>query len=136
MVSDKALLNGLLYVHIHTGRGFHRNGQYLIHIDFHKSSMFKMQLINYLPGVNLIRKLYFTSWTLVFTSSHNFEFFTSSRYKPPTCTYSGILSSSMFQVGLNILLYNRQKVHLSFVYCIHPWPPPSLHYSTTCAKGF
>ena len=24
--ADKGLLNGLLYVHIHSGRGFHKNG--------------------------------------------------------------------------------------------------------------
>ena len=54
------------------------------------------------PGIISIKKLqvYFISQTLTFWQVHTnlnpLKVFTSSSYKPPTCTYNGILLNSIF----------------------------------------
>ena len=76
------------------------------------------------PGIISIKKLqvYFISQTLTFWQVHTnlnpLKVFTSSSYKPPTCTYNGILLNSIFTSWIfPMCISNSVKQFVVFQLC-------------------
>ena len=72
------------------------------------------------PGVSSVKKLYFSSRTLVFqvhSSLNSIRVFSTFHCKPPTCPYNSILSVfGCFQVGLHIRTLQLQKKYTGSVF--------------------